>query len=951
MGPARDTLKRARFGGAGRCLAAFGLIVMLAGVSGSLATGASTATVTGVDLSKYVRVGRFDLPEPTRTPAPPNSLLAQEASSVTYDWDTDTLFVVGDGGTSVVQVTKTGQLIDSMTLPPGSSPQGTEFYDTEGIAYVGGGQFVMTEERDRQVVRFTYVPGGTLTRAAAQTVKLGTTVGNIGLEGVTDDPLTGGYILVKEKQPESIFQTGIDWAAGTATNGSPTTDESVNLFDPALVGTADFSDVFALSNVSTLTGPDSSHLLIISQESGKIVNVDRSGTVSSTLTIQSDPGNPLSVPDQTHEGVTMDNDGTIYTVSEDGGGDINHPQLWVYKPTDAPNLAPTGVLLSNVVSSIAENTSTLGGIKVADITVLDDGLGTNDLSVSGPDAAYFEIQGGSLFIRPGTVLDFETKPVYTISVDVDDPSVGSTPDASTPYTLSLIDVANETAAPGTLAITETAPWSSGNSPVAQDWFEVTNFGGTPVDITGWRMDDNSYSFGSSVALRMVTTIPGGRSVIFIESGSSPDPVADAALIKRFCQAWFGTDTPPAGLQIGVYGGSGVGLSTGGDAVNLFDALGARVTGVSFSTSDSTPPFQTFDNTAGVGGVNTPAPSISLLSAVGVNGAFLAHDGNEIGSPGVDFLPPTFTNVPFDITAEATGATTPVSYTTPTATDLIDGDRPVNCTPAGPYPLGTTTISCSASDTAGNSATVSFHVIVRDTKPPVVNVPADISVEATGASTSVPFGPVTATDAVDGVLPVTCSPASPGPFPIGTTHVDCFTTDSHGNRGSAPFNVTVADTTAPAVTVPSDITKNATGPDGAVVSFTVGFSDAVGVTASSCAPPSGSTFAIGTTTVECTATDAAGNIGTGSFKVHVKGASAQLADLLQDVKGVGPGKSLSVTVAAAQLLVVHGQTKPACLSLIAFNLEVRVDAAAKKISAAQAAELIAEAKNIMATLGC
>ena len=41
------------------------------------------------------------------------------------------LFVAGDGGTSVVQVNKTGQLINSMTLAPGSSPQGTEFYDTE----------------------------------------------------------------------------------------------------------------------------------------------------------------------------------------------------------------------------------------------------------------------------------------------------------------------------------------------------------------------------------------------------------------------------------------------------------------------------------------------------------------------------------------------------------------------------------------------------------------------------------------------------------------------------------------------------------------------------------------------------------------------------------------------------------------------------------------------------
>src|ERR1700742_3415971 len=142
--------------------------------------GAHAATLTGVDLSRYVRVGRFDLPEPTRTAAPPGSLLAQEASSVTYDWDTDTLFVVGDGGTSVVQVSKTGQLIDSMTLAPGSSPQGTEFYDTEAITYVGGGKFVLGEERYRQVNLFTYVPGSVLHRADVQTVKLGTTIGNIG---------------------------------------------------------------------------------------------------------------------------------------------------------------------------------------------------------------------------------------------------------------------------------------------------------------------------------------------------------------------------------------------------------------------------------------------------------------------------------------------------------------------------------------------------------------------------------------------------------------------------------------------------------------------------------------------------------------------------------------------------------------------------------------------------
>lgn len=47
-----------------------------------------------VDLSTYVRVGRYDLPEPTRTAHPTNNLLAQEASGVTYNWDTNTLLLL-----------------------------------------------------------------------------------------------------------------------------------------------------------------------------------------------------------------------------------------------------------------------------------------------------------------------------------------------------------------------------------------------------------------------------------------------------------------------------------------------------------------------------------------------------------------------------------------------------------------------------------------------------------------------------------------------------------------------------------------------------------------------------------------------------------------------------------------------------------------------------------------
>jgi uncharacterized protein YjiK/2',3'-cyclic-nucleotide 2'-phosphodiesterase (5'-nucleotidase family) len=573
-------------------------------------------------LSNYVRVGRYDLPEPTRTTPPTNSLLAQEASAVTYNADTNTLFVVGDGGTSIVQVSLTGKLIDSMTLAPGSSPQGTEFYDTEGLTYVGEGKFVMVEERDRQAVLLTYTPNTTLTRADTETVKLGTTIGNIGLEGVSYDPQTGGFIFVKEKDSEGVFQSGINFTAGTATNGSPTAENATNLFDPTLVNVADIADVFALSNVAALDGTaDAGNLLLLSQESGEIVEVDRNGNVIGTLVIQNDPGNLLSVVDQQHEGVTMDDAGNLYVVSENGGGDFDHPQLWVYAQSAASNQAPTEIKLDRALTAIQENSNTVARVKLADILITDDGLGSNDFTVSGDDAAYFEADNTGLYLKAGTVLDYETKTSYAITVNVDDASIGATPDASVAFTLSVIDVVNETAGSSGLYISEVAPWSSGNSPVGADWFEVTNGGTIAVDITGWKMDDGSASFGSAAALSDITSIAAGESVIFIESS---DPAATSA---AFVSTWFGANAP-AGLQIGSYSGSGLGLSTGGDGVILFDESGTLKAKVTFGPS-STAPYQSFNNAAGEDG--GPIPD---LSEVGTNGAFIAAgDTAEIGSPG------------------------------------------------------------------------------------------------------------------------------------------------------------------------------------------------------------------------------------------------------------------------------------------------------------------------------
>jgi hypothetical protein len=105
------------------------------------------------------------------------------------------------------------------------------------------------------------------------------------------------------------------------------------------------------------------------------------------------------------------------------------------------------------------------------------------------------------------------------------------------------------------------------------------------------------------------------------------PAVRGGEYPKFLNTWFGNN-PPVGLQFGSYTGASVGLSTGSDAVNIYNASGLLQASVLFGAS-STGTYKSFDNAAKLN--NT---TISQLSAVGVNGAFKAfNDANEIGSPG------------------------------------------------------------------------------------------------------------------------------------------------------------------------------------------------------------------------------------------------------------------------------------------------------------------------------
>jgi hypothetical protein len=162
--------------------------------------------------------------------------------------------------------------------------------------------------------------------------------------------------------------------------------------------------------------------------------------------------------------------------------------------------------------------------------------------------------------------------------------------------------------------------SAATTPYVADFFEMTNIGAAPVNITGWTMDDSSAAFATSAPLAGVTAIQPGQSVIFLEG--------DGSNIAAFQTAWFG-GSPPPGFAIGSYAGAGIGLSTTGDGVVIFDSAQAGVTGVSFGAATT---GVTFDNAAGLGSTSSPFPSVTTLSAAGVNNAILSP-ANETGSPG------------------------------------------------------------------------------------------------------------------------------------------------------------------------------------------------------------------------------------------------------------------------------------------------------------------------------
>ena len=242
------------------------------------------------------------------------------------------------------------------------------------------------------------------------------------------------------------------------------------------------------------------------------------------------------------------------------------------------------------------------------------------------------------------------------------------------------------------------------------------------------------------------------------------------------------------------------------------------------------------------------------------------------------------DVPFAAAQEQTPDTTPPRLALPgsvtveaisrlgvavtyTATAVDDSGPPpsIVCNPASGsvFPLGSTTVACTATDAAGNSSSGSFPVTVRDITPPRLILPASFKTEASSRLGALVIFANSASDAVDPSPVVLCDPSSGTVFPLGATTVSCTGIDASGNVAGEHFIVTVEDTSRPRIVGRVSPPPNSNGWNNTDVAVTFSCSD----TASGVVTCDGDATLVregGRRSVGGIAVDRAGNIATATM---------------------------------------------------------------------------------------
>ncbi|WP_301750354.1 tandem-95 repeat protein [uncultured Erythrobacter sp.] len=217
------------------------------------------------------------------------------------------------------------------------------------------------------------------------------------------------------------------------------------------------------ATATALENQTSAYVAVATDPEGDAVTFSLSGTDAALFNINSATGVVTFKTAPNFEAPTDSNGDNQYqiVVTATDGEDSSAQAVTISVAN--VNEAPTAVVLNNPLAARDENSPSAAAVKVADIAITDDALGTNTVTLTGADAAFFEVVGSELRLKAGVALDFETKSTYDVTVNVADLTIPGSAPVSANYTLTVTDV-NE--APTAVVLNNQLTARDENSPSA-----------------------------------------------------------------------------------------------------------------------------------------------------------------------------------------------------------------------------------------------------------------------------------------------------------------------------------------------------------------------------------------------------------------------------------------------------------------------------------------------------
>ncbi|TWR89245.1 SdiA-regulated domain-containing protein [Pseudomonas saxonica] len=225
--------------------------------------------------------------------------LEDDVSALTYDPLRKSLFTVTNQKSELVELSLDGRVLRRIGL--------VGFGDAEAVEFIGPNTYVITDERQQRLIKVT-IDDNTHTLDAAQAEQLTLGInpsGNKGFEGLAYDSAGKRLFVAKERDPMLIYEV----------RGFPH-DNPQQPYATHVVSNPRRDARLFVRDLSSLQFDErSGHLLALSDESKLLLELNLDGRPVSTLSLKKGRhGLEKSVPQA--EGVAMDEEGTVYVVSE-----------------------------------------------------------------------------------------------------------------------------------------------------------------------------------------------------------------------------------------------------------------------------------------------------------------------------------------------------------------------------------------------------------------------------------------------------------------------------------------------------------------------------------------------------------------------------------------------------------------------------------------------------------